>query len=355
MSEDILKFLESKKPFIDDIIRKYIPEKIDEGYVEWAFGKARYAYDVDALNKSIAEPLWDFLNRGGKRWRPALFLLVAEALGADIEKIKDFAVVPELIHNGSIMTDDVEDMGEMRRGKPCTHKIFGTDIAINTGNMMYFLPLLSFIKNKDKFDAQTLLRAYDAYSEEMINISLGQATDIWWHKGRKDNITKEQYLQMCANKTGCLSRLSARLAVILSEGTKEQEEKLGNFAEILGIAFQIQDDTLSVIGDKFAAKKGYGDDITEGKRSLIVIHALEKASNEDKEKLISILDEHTRDPEKISKAIEILKKYGSVEYAKELARNLMKKAWEDINPLLPESDAKKKIKALADFSIEREI
>ncbi|NIV44480.1 MAG: polyprenyl synthetase family protein, partial [Gammaproteobacteria bacterium] len=98
--------------------------------------------------QAIAQPMWDFLERGGKRWRPALFLLVIEALGEDSEKFLDFAIIPEVIHNGTIMVDDVEDDSTFRRGKPCTHRIFGIDIAVNTGNAMYFLPLLTLIKNK---------------------------------------------------------------------------------------------------------------------------------------------------------------------------------------------------------------
>ncbi|MBU0530491.1 MAG: polyprenyl synthetase family protein [Candidatus Aenigmatarchaeota archaeon] len=352
--DDFFEFLKKNKKFVDSIIKKHVPEKWDDKYLEWLLGKPSYTYDSVALTKSLAEPMWDFLNRGGKRWRPVMFLLFTEALGGNMEKASDIAIIPELVHEGSIMVDDVEDLGEMRRGKPCTHKIFGVDIAINTGNMMYYIPLIILIKNIPKLDDETRLRMYNIYTQEMINLSAGQAMDIWWHKGKASNVTEKQYMQMCAYKTGTLARMAARLAVALSKGTDEQEEKIGKIAETFGVAFQIHDDILSATSKEFSDKKGYGDDITEGKRSLMVVHALHHASKEERSELLSILDSHTRDKEKIDRAIEILVNTGSVEHAKKTAKEIMSNAWEGAN-VIPDSPAKKNIKRLVDYLIERTI
>ncbi|MCK4497199.1 MAG: polyprenyl synthetase family protein [Candidatus Aenigmarchaeota archaeon] len=353
--DDIIRFLEKEKPFIDSKIKEHFPEKLDGDYLDGILGKTRYEYDLDSINKSITEPVWDILKRGGKRWRPALFLLIVKAMGADLEKIQDFVIIPEIIHNGTLMTDDVEDDSELRRGKPCIHKIYGVDVAINTGNFMYYIPLTILIKNKDNLDPKTLLRVYGVYTKEMINLSIGQGLDIWWHKGKANDITEKQYLQMCSCKTGTLARMAAKLAVALSNGTEEQEEKIGRFAESIGIAFQIHDDVLSASGGKFQEKKGYGDDITEGKRTLMVIYTLKKANEKDRIRLLKILDTHTRDKKLIKEAIDILKKYDSIDYAKKIARELVSDAWKEIDPLLPESDAKRKLKSFADFLIERDI
>ena len=353
--QEIIRYLKEKAPLIDERIRKFLPKEFDRKYLEWAFGKPRYSPDLDALDKSLAEPIWDFLDRGGKRWRPALFLLVSEALGADPEKVMDFVIVPELAHNGSIMIDDIEDMGEMRRGKPCTHKLFGTDTAINAGNFMYFLPALVFIKNRETFDQKTLVRAQDIFMQEMVNIHLGQAMDIWWHKGHAKGLSEDQYMQMCAYKTGTLARLAARLAVALAGGTPEQEEKIGHFAESLGVGFQIQDDVLSASGGEFSRKKGFGDDITEGKRTLIVLHALKNLPKKDAARLNEILNMHTRDSKPIKEALGLLKKSGSVEYAKERARALVKKTWEEASRHIPDSKAKEMLAGLTAFAAEREI
>jgi geranylgeranyl pyrophosphate synthase len=190
----------------------------------------------------------------------------------------------------------------------------------------------------------------------MINLSFGQATDIYWHKGKAKEINEEQYLQMCAFKTGCLSRMAAKLAVVLSGGSEKLAEKIGRVAEAVGIAFQIQDDILNLTGEEFAKRKGgLGEDITEGKRSLMVIYTLKKANKKDRKRLIEILNLHPKNQKIRDEAIGIIKKYGSIEYVKERAKNLIEEAWQDAEKLLPESLAKKRLNEFINYLIERKI
>jgi len=353
---EIVDYLEKLKPEIDKIIEKYLPKKITKKWLNFAFGKPHYSFDLRAAQGVLSKPVWDFLSRGGKRWRPILFLLVTEAIGGDIKKVKDFVIIPELVHEGSIIVDDLEDQSEIRRGKPCLHRIFGVDIAMNAGNFLYFLPLLALIKNKNKFKSKILQKAYETCIQEMTNIHFGQATDIYWHKGLAKEINESQYLQMCAFKTGCLSRMAAKLAVVLSEGSEELAEKVGRVAEAVGIAFQIQDDILNLTGEEFAKRKGgLGEDITEGKRSLMVIYTLKKANKKDRKRLIEILNLHPKNQKIRNEAIGIIKKYGAIEYAKERAKNLIKEAWQDAEKLLPESLAKNRLNEFINYLIERKI
>lgn len=357
---DIKEVLKEKAPEVDKIIEKYIPKKYDKESLIFTCGLPRYEYHIDASNKSISDPIWDLLGRGGKRWRPVLFLLIAEALGKDPDKVKEFVLIPEIVHNGTLMHDDIEDSSELRRGKPCTHKIFGEDIAINAGFAMYYLPLLALIKNKNNFEDKIILKVYEIYVQEMINISFGQGYDIAWHKGiaDADAVTENQYLQMCAYKTGTLARMSARIAAVLSGASDEQTCAIGKLAETIGVAFQIQDDILNLTATSDSAQfvKNYiGSDITEGKRTLMVIHTLGKASPEDRKRLIEILNIHTSDDNLKQEAIVIIKKYGSVEYAKDRARNMVKDSWKEVDNLFPESEAKLKLKAFADYLVERDI
>ena len=352
----IVKYLEKLRPEIDRIIEKYIPKKATKEWLEFVFGKPSYSYNLKVAQKTLIEPTWNFLNRGGKRWRPILFLLVTEATGGDMKKIKDFALIPELIHDGTLIIDDIEDQSEFRRGKPCLHKIFGEDIAINVGNFLYYLPLLVFIKNKNKFKPEVLLRAYETYIQEMINIGFGQGTDIFWHKGKADKISEKEYLQMCIFKTGCLSRMSAKLAVILSKRSDKLAEKVGKIAEAIGVAFQIQDDILNLTGEEFGKKKGgLGEDITEGKMSLLVIHTLKKANRKDKKRLIKILNFHTTNQSLRNEAIEIIQKYRSIGYAKKIARKIVADSWKETENLLPASSARNKLEEFIDYLIERKI
>ncbi len=352
--EGIRDYLGRTKPVVDAAIKRYLPERMSEPELEKLFGKPRYRYDAKAAQRALAEPIWDFLNRGGKRWRPAIFLLVAEAFG--LKGCEDFCIVPELAHNGSIVVDDLEDNGEMRRGKPALHKLFGVDVAVNAGNFLYFVPLLAFVRNEGKVEPARLLRAYRVYAEEMIAIHYGQATDIAWHKGW--GLPDEgRYLQMCALKTGTLARLAARLAVALAGGSAKQEEAVGRFAESLGIAFQIRDDVLSASPEhaRFAKGKGYGDDITEGKRSLVVLHTLERASAEERKRLLEILEMGTRESALVDEAFALFRKHRAQQSAIEVAERLVREAWEDVDAALPAGRAKGLLRELAEFAMKRDI
>ncbi|MFH1432826.1 MAG: polyprenyl synthetase family protein [archaeon] len=354
--EELIPFLENNRDIIDKKIEKYLPKKIDSAYLEWLAGPARYTYDIDSIQKCIIDPTWNLLNRGGKRWRPNFFILIVESLGKDADNLLDFAIIPELIHNGTLIIDDVEDNSDKRRNKPTIHNIYGTDIAINAGNALYYIPLKIIDENKNKLGPELTSRAYEVYVQEMINLSLGQAMDIWWHRGKNNNVSVEQYLQMCAYKTGTLARLTAKLAVILSSGTEKQEEKISKIAESIGIGFQIQDDILDMTSDereKFG--KSFGNDIHEGKRTLMVIHTLNSASEKDKKRLAEILDKHTRDEKLINEAFDIINKYKSIEFAKSTAKKIIEEAWNEVDVILPESKSKQMLSKLVTYLIERKI
>jgi geranylgeranyl pyrophosphate synthase len=355
---DIERFLAETAALIDKAIEKYLPRKFSEKSILFKVNPPLYSSNLDALNKGIAEPIWELLDRGGKRWRPALFLLICEALGKDSEDCLDLAIIPEVVHNGTLIVDDLEDSSELRRGKPCTYRIFGVDVAVNAGNAMYYLPLLPLMEKKAKLPAETLRDIYEVYVQEMINLSLGQAMDITWHRGiaNADNLDEEDYLQMCAYKTGTLARMAAKISAVLAGANKELVEKLGRFAESIGVAFQMQDDVLDLTGKEFAEKKGgVGQDVTEGKRTLMVIHTLKNASNADRKRLIQILNMHTSNQALRDEAIALMQKYGAIDHATRTAARIAEESWKEVDKLLPASEAKEKLKAFAEFLIKRNI
>jgi geranylgeranyl pyrophosphate synthase len=353
---NIEKFLEEKAPLIDKAIEKYIPRKFSKDAVLFNVNPPMYSYNLEPLNKAIADPIWDMLDRGGKRWRPALFLLICEALGKDPDYCLDFSIIPEVIHNGTLVIDDIEDSSKLRRGKPCTYKIFQMDIAVNAGNAMYYLPLLPLMAQKTKLTPEMQRDIYEVYVQEMINLSMGQAMDIAWHRGiaNADELGEEDYLQMCAYKTGTLARMAAKIAAVVAGANKPLVEKLGRFAESIGVAFQMQDDILDITGAEFAKKKGgVGQDITEGKRSLMVIYTLKKANSADKKRLIEILNMHTSDQALRDEAIALMQKYNAVEHVKRTAERIVEESWSEAEKLLPTPQAKEKLKQFAEFLIKR--
>ncbi len=358
-STEIENLLRNRSKRIDRIIEKYIPRNYNKKRLEFALGPARYAHDPRPANAAIAKPFWDLLDRGGKRWRPVLFSIVCEALGGDLRKYEDLVVLFEVIHDGSLVHDDIEDSSEIRRGKLCIHKLFGIDVAVNVGSAMYYLPLLVLLKNREKYGEKKLLKIYETYAQELINIHFGQAMDIAWHKGiaDADTITESEYLQMCAYKTGTLARCAAKVGAIVAGADEKTVEKIGALAEAIGVGFQIQDDILNLTatsGKNQFTKEYLGSDISEGKRTLIVVHALQKANSRDKKRLIHILNSHTADKKKIKEAIEILNKYGSINYAKQFAKALVLNAWNAVQHVLKDSSAKKELEAFVMFAVERE-
>ncbi len=355
-SIDIINFIENKKDFIESTIEKYIPKDINK-----ANFKANYRYEPDyiSLNYGISKPLWDFLSYGGKRWRPVLFLLISEALDADMEIVSDFLIIPEIAHNGTIIIDDIEDNADLRRGKPALHKVYGEDITINCGNAMYFLPLQVIEEHKSKIDIHTLYKIYSIYFEEMANLHYGQALDITWHKGiLKKEPNVDQYLQMAAYKTGTLARMAARMAVALSGKDEKLESKFGRFAESIGIAFQIQDDLLDIITtekEREAFGKSYGNDISEGKRSLAIIYSLELLDYQKRNRLIEILNSHTKQKQIINEAMDLIKETEAIELSRDTANKLVLESWKDIENEIKESKAKRYLKAFSEFLIKRKI
>ena len=353
---DIIKYIEGKKRFIEATIERYIPKSMNSKNFR---SKSRYEVDFNALNYGISKPLWDFLGYGGKRWRPVLFLLISEALGADMSKISDFLIIPEIAHNGTIVIDDIEDNAELRRGKPALHKVYGEDIAINCGNAMYFLPLQVVDEHKDKIEIDILHRVYSIYLEEMRNLHYGQALDITWHKGLlKKEPSVDEYLQMTAFKTGTLARMAARMAVALSGKDEEIEAKFGRFAESIGIAFQIQDDLLDITTsekERDAFGKSYGNDISEGKRSLAVIYSLLSVNKEKRDRLIKILNSHTKEKKIIEEGISIIKESGAIKLSRDAANKMVLESWNEIDNEIKESEAKLYLKAFSEFLIKRNI
>ena len=353
---DVEKFLQETAPKIDKTIEKYLPRKFSEKALLFKVTPPMYSYNLEPLNKAIADPVWDILDRGGKRWRPALFLIICEALGRKADYCLDFAIIPEVIHNGTLVVDDIEDSSEVRRGKPCSYKIFGTDIAINAGNAMYYLPLLPLMVKRTELSAEAQRDVYEIYVQEMINLSMGQAMDITWHRGiaNADNLSEGDYLQMCAYKTGTLARMSAKIAAVIAGAEPKLVEKLGRLAESIGVAFQMQDDILDLTGEEFAKSKGcIGGDISEGKRSLLVIYTLKAANAKDRKRLIEILNMHTFEQKLRDEAIAIIKKYGAFEQVTQTAEMMVVESWVEVDKLLPTPQAKEKLKAFAEFLIKR--
>ncbi|WP_255196770.1 polyprenyl synthetase family protein [Halorarius litoreus] len=316
--------LEQWRPVVDDAIADLLPREIDDAYLADFFGEPSYAYDPVSVQHALSDPIWELLDRGGKRWRAIVCLLLIEGFGEDPHEYLPYACIPEILHNGTIIVDDVEDGATMRRGDPALHHDHGVDVALNAGNAMYFLPLKVITRNPGDLDAETRLAAYEMLMHELNRTHLGQGMDIYWHNEPEIRVDETRYLEMCACKTGCLGRIVARLAAIITD-SRSEERAVADYAEHMSIAFQIADDILDVEhaadhGGAFG--KGMGNDIREGKKTLMAIHAADHAPAEDVARLEAILWSDENTDEEVLEAIDIMREAGSVAYARETALEL---------------------------------
>jgi len=307
--KDILRF--SKK--IDASIKVIHPQRIDSEYLSFVSGKITYKCLNKEINEGLFKPNWDMLKRKRSNLRPLLFLLCVGGMGKNPEKYVKYASALEMIHNGTLIHDDIEDNAEIRRGDKPIYLKYGLDVAVNSANLLYFSPFLFFRKHPKDFSRKVKLRAYDSLLEHLNRVTWGQGIDIYWHNQSKVPSVKD-YLQMCCYKTGAIDRMVFSLAGILSKKNNKTVSKLEDFGERLGICIQIHDDFSDVcsISKKENGNKSIGNDISEGKKSLVNILALQRLDKKDRKKLLGILNEQTHDKKKILQALELIKKSGSL-------------------------------------------
>ena len=346
------------QPVVDGEIETLLPRTVDEPYLSEWFGPASHRYDPAAIQRALSDPIWELLDRGGKRWRAVVCLLLIDGFGADPHEHLPYACIPEILHNGTIIVDDVEDEAEIRRGEPALHHVFGQDIALNAGNAMYFLPLKVIGKNPAGLDAEVQLAMYDMLMDELNRTHLGQGMDIYWHRNRDAVVTEAEYLEMSACKTGCLGRIVARLAAILTDQPQEIERDIAKYAEDMSIAFQIGDDNLEIessIEGNTEFGKAFGNDIREGKRTLMVIHALDEADRKETDRLATILHKRENTREEIDEAIRIIQTTDSIEYARECALSFAESAREHLWEVPLDEERAEQLASFTEFVIDRDV
>ncbi|MFW6458041.1 MAG: polyprenyl synthetase family protein [Halodesulfurarchaeum sp.] len=342
---------------IDREIERLLPRSVTDENLAEIFGSPRYEYDTNAIEQALFEPVWELLDRGGKRWRPVLFLELVSALGEDPEQYLPYATVPEILHTGTIIVDDVEDDATLRRGSQAIHLQYGTDIALNAGNALYFVPLKIIASNPADLSTEQQLGIYEMLTFELNRTHLGQGTDIVWHNAETIDITEEQYLEMSACKTGCLGRIAGRLAALVTGSDEAIESAFAAYAESLSIAFQIGDDILDVkhsLDEAGNFGKAFGNDIREGKRTLLVIHALREASPAEQRTLESIITADSVTEEEISTVLDIIVETESVAYARETAEELAADARSHLQEVDLEEVTQAELEEFTRFVIDRE-
>ena len=305
------------------------------------------------IERYLYAPLSTFTANAGKRHRPLICMLAATAVGGSFESARSAAAAIEHFQSGALIHDDIADNGQLRRGKPCMHLTEGTGLAINCGDLALTM-VTKTVLDDPTLESDVKLRVLHELTEMIVRTIEGQALDLGWVRDGRFDISVDDYLDRATHKTAFYSGATPLAAgAIIGGGSDEQIEALRAFGLHTGLAFQIQDDLLNLVGTKEAANKDFRTDITEGKRTLVVVHALQNAAPEARERLVEILSSKERDPEVLAEAVAIMEETGSIDYARTFAEDLTLNAKARLAGALPPSQYRDLLVSMADWFVNR--
>ena len=327
---------------------KTIQEKLAEN------AKQVDRFILDNLEPRKPEVLYNasrhLIEAGGKRLRPFLVMKTCEAVGGDSSLAVPFAAALEFMHNFTLVHDDVMDNDSLRRGNPTVHVKYGSPIAIAAGDLLFGKVYESMLNNSETIDIKRVLACVKSVTDATIILCEGQVLDLSYPSSEK--ISEEDYIIMVEGKTSALFKACAEVGVLVGGGSDEDIKSLGLAWWDAGVAFQLIDDVLGVTADEKTLGKPVGSDIREGKKTMIIIHALNNASSSQRSILLNVLGNRSANKSEISEAMALLKEIGSIDYTIRKAKDYCDSAILK-HQSLPESQAKKELVELINFFVKR--
>ena len=328
------EYLNENSPRVDAYIDEYYPQGCHP--------------DMD---RYLLDFLKAFTDNGGKRHRPLICELACMAVGGQREDVQSAAAALEHFHSSALIHDDIADESLLRRGEPCLYVTQGVGLAINAGDLALSLLTGAVVMDPSYSDA-VKIRILQEFNEMAFRTIQGQALDVGWARDGRFDITVEDYLVMATHKTAFYSGgIPLAVGAIIGGGTEEQIETLRSFGMATGLAFQIQDDLLNLVGDAELVGKDYRSDITEGKRTLSVVHALQDSP--DSGELAAILASHTDDPAQLQRAVDIMVQAGSLDFARAYAMELVDNVTNDLRQVLEPSESRDLLESMAEYFVNR--
>lgn len=264
----------------------------------------------DRKPNGLYDPIKYVLSMGGKRIRPMLMLLAYNLYKDDPESILMPACALETYHNYTLLHDDLMDNADVRRGKTTVHKKWDPNTAILSGDSMLVLAYERMTKCGDKYLKDVL----NVFTETALEIGEGQQYDMDFET--RNDVTEDEYIEMIRLKTSVLLACAMKIGGILADAPKEDQENLYKFGELIGLAFQLQDDYLDVYGDAKVFGKKIGGDITSNKKTYMLINAFNMANDIQRKELESLIgaEDFNRD-EKIASVTRLYNEIGIDELA----------------------------------------
>jgi geranylgeranyl diphosphate synthase type II len=274
--------------------------------------------------RSLYEPIRYFLEIGGKRLRPILLLLSTRAVRGDIEQAINAAVAIELLHNFTLVHDDIMDNDHLRRGHSTVHIKWDESVAILAGDGLIGLAYRQLMKLPGEY----LIPVCKLFTEGVIEVCEGQAFDKEFE--HQEGVSLEDYFQMIGKKTGRLITMATQIGAILGGGTEEEVAILSEYGSIIGTAFQIQDDLLDITASEEVIGKTFGSDVRAGKKTYLMVKSMQLASQSQRSRVQAILSARkiTRDM-----IFEVKQIFGETRILEE-AESEIKQAFDKANELL---------------------
>ncbi len=316
--------------------------------------EAIMSYLEEGENQKLLLAVQHYPSAGGKRLRPVLAEVVAQAVGGAGEKAVPFGAAIELIHNFTLVHDDVMDNDSMRRGRPSVHVLFDEPTAIIAGDAL-FARAFEVLSEVD-VPPHATRRLLKLTAHTVWLIAEGQQEDMDFERIPPTELAISDYERMIWKKTAVLFECAAEGGAIIAGGTEEQIDAMRDYARSLGAGFQIHDDILALLGDEKTTGKPVGNDIRNGKRTLIVLHALQNLAMDDPRRaiLLEALGNKDATLEQIKAATQALQDCGSIDYARETARRHADQGKKHLEVLKPSAE-KDFLAAVIDYAVNRKI
>jgi len=303
------------------------------------------------------EPLYKaskhLINAGGKMLRPYLAVQCCEIVGGKVEAALPSAAAVELLHTFTLIHDDVIDHDRFRRGVRSVHAQWNVPVAIVAGDLLFAKVYELVVKRTppELAPAELRLRVVELLSEAAVNVCEGQMLDVAFSK--RSEVSEEEYIDMVGKKTSNLFKTSAQIGAVLGGGSEEQVERLGRFAYLCGIAFQISDDVLGLVADEKALGKPVGSDLRERKKTLPLIHALRVAGEGERRGIIKALNRNATQRD-IEEAYQTIARLGSIDYALNRARSFIEEGQRELSAF-PQSRARDLLHQFSTLIVERRL
>ena len=301
--------------------------------------------------KQLYDAASHLILHGGKRLRPFLVLKSCQMLGGKQSDAIVTASAVEMIHNFTLVHDDIMDNDEMRHGVPTTHKKFDMPLAILAGDVLYSKAYHT-ISSKSKLSTNYTTQLISKLSKTCIEICEGQVDDIKFAENKRIPTGKE-YIKMIEKKTAVLFEVSCAMGAICAKRKEKDVKNLSSFGRNLGIVFQITDDLIGIIGDSKITKKPVGNDIREGKKSLPIILAIKKAKGKDRKTIMRVFGNSKASKQQIKLAVNVIRSLGVEDEVRSMTLKYAQQAEKSLKAYT--GPAKNEIISLLDFVIKRRL